>query len=77
MCLCSPLCIMQYLWPELLGTPPPLAALPFLSFEWMCLPYGRHPVPVQMYGSMHGGGGGKVCSEGEAVNLMGLHGWEE
>ena len=23
MCLCSQLCIMQYLWPELLGTPPP------------------------------------------------------
>ena len=23
MCLCSQLCIMRYVWPELLGTPPP------------------------------------------------------
>ena len=50
---------------------PPLEALPLLSFQWM-----RHPLPVLMYGSMYGGGGGgKVCSEGEAMGLMVLHGW--
>ena len=55
MCLCSQLCKMQYLWPELLGNPP-LVALPLLSFQLMRLPCGRHPLPVRMYGSMYGGG---------------------
>ena len=58
MCLCSQLCIMRYLGPELLGNPP-LVALPLLSFQLMRLPCGRHPLPVRiMYGSMYGGGGG-------------------
>ena len=36
----------------------------------------RDPLPVRMYGSMYwGGGGGKVCFEGEAMGLMVLHGW--
>ena len=68
MCLCSQLCTMQYLWPELLGNPP-LVVLPLLSFQLMRLPSGRHPQPVRMYGSMYGGGG-KVCTEGEAMGLM-------
>ena len=75
MCLYSQLCRMQYLWPELLGTPPPLVVLPLLSFRLVRLPCGRHPLPVRMYGSMYGGGGGKVCFEGEAMGLMVLHGW--
>ena len=54
---------------------PPLVALPLLSFQLMRLPCGRHPQPVRMYGSMYGGGGGKVCFEGEAMGLMVLHGW--
>ena len=74
MCLCSQLCKMQYSWPELLGSPP-LVALPLLLFQLMRLPCGRHPLPVQMYGSMYGGGGGKVCFKGEAMGLMVLHGW--
>ena len=57
MCLCNQLCKMQYLWPELLGNPP-LVALPLLLFQLMRLPCGRHPLPVRMYGSMYGGGGG-------------------
>ena len=49
MCLCSQLCIMQYLWPELLGPPsPPPVALPLLSFQWMGLPCGRHPLTVRL-----------------------------
>ena len=55
MFLCSQLCIMRYLWPELLGNPP-LVALPLLSFQLMRLPCRRHPLPVRMYGSMYGGG---------------------
>ena len=55
MCLCSQICIMRYLWPELLGNPP-LVALPLLSFQLMRLACGRHPLPVRMYGSMYGGG---------------------
>ena len=55
MCLCSQLCKMQYLWPELLGNPP-LVVLPLLSFQLMRLPCGRHPQPVRMYWSMYGGG---------------------
>ena len=74
MCLCNQLCIMQYLWPELLGTPP-IVALPLLSFQLMRLPCGRHPLPVRMYGLMYRGGGGKACFEGEALGLMVLHGW--
>ena len=74
MCLCSQLCRMQYLWPELLENTP-LVALPSLSFQLMRLPCGRHPQPVRMYGSMSGGGGGKVCFEGEAMGPMVLHGW--
>ena len=62
MCLCCQLCRMQYLWPELLGNPP-VAALPLLSFLWMRLPCGRHPLPVRMYGSMYGGGGAKYASK--------------
>ena len=73
MCLCSQLCILRYLWPKSL--PPPLVVLPLLSFQLMRLPYGRHPLPVWMYGSMYGGGGGKVCFEGEAMGLMVLHSW--
>ena len=73
MYLCSQLCIMRYLWPELLGNPP-LVALPLLSFQLMQLPCGRHPLPVRMYGLMYGGGGGNVCFEGEAMGLMVLHG---
>ena len=75
MCLCNQLCKMQYLWPELLGTPPALVALPLLLFQLMRLPFGRHPPPVRMYGLMSGGGGGKGCFEGEAMGLMVLHGW--
>ena len=56
MCLCSELCIMRYLWPELLGKPP-LVAFQLLSFQLMRLLCGRHPLPVRMYGSMYGGGG--------------------
>ena len=73
MCLCSQLCKMRYVWPELLGNPP-LVALPLLSFQLMRLSCGRHPLPVRMYGLMCGGGG-KVCFEGEAMGLMVLHGW--
>ena len=62
MCLCSQLCIMRYLWPELLGNPP-LVALPLLSFQLMRLSCGRHPLPVRMYGSMYGGGGAKHASK--------------
>ena len=64
MCLCSQLCRMQYLWPELLGTPPPssvaivvICACDFLV-EGILYPLG-----------------GKVCLEGEAMGLMVLHGW--
>ena len=74
MCLCNQLCKMQYLWPELSGNPP-LVALPLLLFQLMRLPCGRHPLPVRMYGLMYGGGGGKICFEGEAMGLMVLHGW--
>ena len=35
---------------------PPLVALPLLLFQLMRLPCGRHPLPVQMYGLMYGGG---------------------
>ena len=52
---------------------PPLVALPLLSFQLMRLPCGRHPLPVRMYGSMYGGGGGargKVWFGGEAMGLM-------
>ena len=55
---------------------PPLVALPLLLFLLMRLPCGRHPQPVRMYGLMYGGGGGKVCFEGEAMGLMVLHGWQ-
>ena len=48
---------MQYLRRKLLGYPL-LAALPLLPFLWMRLLCGRHPLPVLMYGSMYGGGGG-------------------
>ena len=57
MCFCSQLYIRRYLWPELLGNPP-LVALPLLSFQLMRLPCGWYLLPVQMYGSMYGGGGG-------------------
>ena len=57
MCFYSQLCILRYLWLELLGNPP-LMALPLLSFQLMRLLCGRHPSPVRMYGSMYGGGGG-------------------
>ena len=73
MCLCSQLCKMQYLWPELLVNPP-LVALPLLLFQLMRLPCGRYPPPVRMYWLMYGAGG-KVCFEGEAMGLMVLHGW--
>ena len=41
---------------QVIGKPPPLAALPLLSFQGMRLPCGRHPLPVRMYGSMYAGG---------------------
>ena len=37
--------------------PPPLVALPLLSFQLMRLPCGRHPQAVRMYGLMYGWGG--------------------
>ena len=55
-CLCSRLYGLQYLWPELLGSPA-LEVSPLLSFQLMQLPCGRYPQPVYMYGSMYGGGG--------------------
>ena len=42
---------------------PPLVALQLLSFQFMRLPCGRHPLPVRMYGSMYGGGGAKYASK--------------
>ena len=74
MCLCSQLCIMQYLWPDLLGNPP-LVALPLLyvisvdaTSLWKASST-RADVWVNVWG------GGIVCFEGEAMGLMVLHGW--
>ena len=77
MCLCSQLCKMQYLWPELLGNPP-LVALPLMSFQLMRLPCGRHPLPMRMYGLMYGGGGAKYASKVKLwVSWFCVHGGDE
>ena len=71
MCLCSQLCIMRYLWPELLGNPP-LVALPLLSFQLMRLPCGKH-------GSLYrGGGGAKYASKVKLwASWFCMDGWDE
>ena len=38
MCLCSQFCIIRYLWPEILGTPPPSGvAIVAISVDASCL----------------------------------------
>ena len=73
MCLCSQLCIMRYLWPELLGNPPPSGvAIVVISVDATSL-WKASSTRADVW--VNYGGGGKVCLEGEAMGLMVLHGW--
>ena len=76
MCLCSQLCIMRYLWPELLRTPPPPSgvAIDVISVDATSL-WNASSTRAAVWVNVQGWGGGKECFEGEAMGLMVLHGW--